>query len=120
MAESAQVEKAANANPDLNWWPPPVHDQRRTPHRLGNVYEVKDAPLVAPLANERWSSRGFKSAPSSWLTPSLNWYLKSGRLACGTGPERAVSWPGRHRHGQTPGGRGSGDHVTHTTVTDSS
>ncbi len=121
MAESAQVEKEANANPDLKLVASTGPWTNGALHTVWDVYEVKDAPLVSPLANEPVVLKGIKSSPSSWLTPSLNWYLNPADWHVELAQSGPSSWPrqdigtARSRAVAVPATT-----VTHTTLTDSS
>jgi hypothetical protein len=79
MAETPSVEAQADADPDLKlvaktgpWTSAYTGASVKT---TWNIYVVKHAPLVAPLANEPVVLSGVKPASSSWLKPSVNWYV---------------------------------------------
>jgi hypothetical protein len=74
LAESAQVETEASTDPNLKLIASTGPFTNGTLQTTWDVYQVKAAPLVSPLANQPVVLKGIKSSPSSWLTPSLNWY----------------------------------------------
>jgi hypothetical protein len=93
MAETPAVEDQANVDPELKLiattgpWP------NGTTKTTWDIYRVLDAPLVSPLPDQPVVEKGIKPAPSSWLTPSLNWYadpLKWNVELAQSGP---ASWP---------------------------
>ncbi len=97
MAETPEVEQQANADPALQLVAttgPWTSDYSGTPtHTTWEIYRVKDAPLVTPLANEPAVLNGVKPAPSSWLQPALSWYDQPGRWDVELAQSGPASWP---------------------------
>ena len=93
MAETAQVEREANADPELKLiastgpWP------NGTVKTTWDVYEVKDAPLISPLPDQPVVLKGIRPAPSSWLTPSINWYANPKNFKVELAQSGPSSWP---------------------------
>jgi hypothetical protein len=121
MAESSQVEAQANADPDLKLiastgpWP---NGALKT---TWDIYGVKDAPVVAPLTEQPVVLKGIKPAPSSWLTPSINWYADPKNFSVELAQSGPPSWPRQAIGTADPTKiKVPKTKVTHTTLTDSS
>ena len=93
MAESAQVEAQANVDPDLKLIATSGPWANGAEKTTWNVYAVKDAPLVQPLANDPAVLEGIKASPSSWLFPSLNWYADPKNWKVELAQSGPSSWP---------------------------
>jgi len=97
MAETPTVEQQADADPDLRLVArtgPWSYDYNGTvSHTTWNIYLVKDAPLVTPLANDPVVLSGVKPSPSSWLTPSIDWYDDPNRWNVELAQDGPPSWP---------------------------
>ena len=93
MAESAQVEAQANADPSLKLIASTGPWTNGALKTTWEVYQVKDAPLVSPLSNLPAVLKGIKSSPSSWLTPSLNWYADPRNWNVELAQSGPSSWP---------------------------
>ncbi|MGP0032061.1 MAG: hypothetical protein ACLPVF_16345 [Acidimicrobiales bacterium] len=120
MAETSQVESEADRDPDLKLvartgpWP------NGTLRTTWDIYQVEDAPLVQPLDDDPVVLKGIKSAPSSWLTPSMNWYLDPDRWKVELAESGPSSWPRQAIGAHPPAVAVHHTVVTHTHVTDSS
>jgi hypothetical protein len=57
------------------------------------IYQVLDAPLVTPLANDPAVERGIGAAQSSWLAPAERWYNHPARWAVELAQSGPASWP---------------------------
>jgi phosphomannomutase len=91
MAETPDIEQAANANSNLRLvgtaGPYPVtytstgtssgsSSSPQVQQRTWNIYEVLDAPLVEPLANQPVVVRHVQSRdPAVWLAAAQTWFL---------------------------------------------
>jgi hypothetical protein len=97
MAETPEVEQQAAADPDLTLVAqtgPWATTYGGTPTKTTwNIYMVKDAPLVTPLANDPVVLSGVTPAPSSWLAPSLAWYDDPTRWDVELAQSGPASWP---------------------------
>ena len=97
MAETPEVEQQAAADPALTLVAqtgPWASDYSGTTTKTTwNIYRVKDAPLVTPLANDPVVLSGVTPAPSSWLTPSLAWYDDPTRWNVELAQDGPSSWP---------------------------
>ncbi len=97
MAETPEVEQQANADPALKLvaktgpWTYSYAGADAT--TTWNIYVVKNAPLVTPLANDPVVLSGVKPAPSSWLKPSLAWYDDPSRWNVELAQDGPSSWP---------------------------
>ena len=97
MAETAQVEQEANADPALKLvatsgpWKSSYSGSLAS--TTWDIYVVKDSPLVTPLRNEPVVLSGVKPAPSSWLAPSLAWYIHPERWNVELAQSGPSSWP---------------------------
>jgi hypothetical protein len=121
MAESAQVETEANADPALKLIASTGPWTNGTVKTTWDVYEVEDSPLVAPLKDEPVVLKGIKPAPSSWLTPSINWYADPRNWSVELAQSGPSAWPeqaiGTAHPKTVPVPTTT---VTHTDLTDSS
>ena len=97
MAETPAVEQQADADPALKlvattgpWTYNYAGVDTKT---TWNIYVVKDAPLVTPLANDPVVLSGVKPAPSSWLQPSIAWYDDPSRWDVELAQDGPSSWP---------------------------
>src|ERR1019366_10210311 len=82
---------------------------------------MKDAPRVSPLSNLPAVLKGITPAPSSWLTPSLNWYADPRNWSVELAQSGPSSWPRQSvgaAHPKTV--TVPATTVTHTRLTDSS
>jgi hypothetical protein len=93
MAESTQVEDEANVDPDLKLIATTGPWTNGTTMTTWDIYQVSDAPLVAPLPDKPVILKGIKPAPSSWLTPSLNWYANPKNWKVELAQSGPSSWP---------------------------
>jgi hypothetical protein len=121
MAESAQVEAQANADPSLKLIASTGPWTNGALKTTWQVYQVKDAPLVSPLSNLPAVLKGITPAPSSWLTPSLNWYADPRNWNVELAQSGPSSWPRQSvgaAHPKTV--TVPPTTVTHTRLTDSS
>jgi hypothetical protein len=97
MASSVQVQEAASADPSLRqvaetgpWTSVQAGVSTTTTWK---IYEVLNAPLVTPLANDPAVEVGIKAAQSSWLVPSENWYNNPARWSVFLAQSGPSSWP---------------------------
>jgi hypothetical protein len=97
MAETPTVERQADADPSLKLvattgpWTSAYNGTLA--HTTWKVYLVKNSPLVVPLKNEPVVLSGVKPAPSSWLTPSVQWYDDPSRWNVVLAQSGPTSWP---------------------------
>jgi hypothetical protein len=102
MAISSEVQAVAHANPDLELVAtsgPWAINYNRTSELVGvqertwEIYRVKDADLVTPLANKPAVMKGVAKGGKPWLDAAVGWYQDESRwdvpLAAG-GPK---DWP---------------------------
>jgi hypothetical protein len=97
MAETPTVEEQADADPALKLvattGPWASGYGGTLTHTTWKMYLVRNAPLVTPLRNAPVVLDGVKPAPSSWLTPSLNWYAHPERWNVELAQSGPSSWP---------------------------
>jgi hypothetical protein len=97
MAETPTVEAQADADPALKLvattGPWASGYGGTLTHTTWKMYLVRNAPLVTPLRNEPVVLDGVKPAPSSWLTPSLNWYADPESWNVELAQSGPPSWP---------------------------
>jgi hypothetical protein len=97
MASSTQVQEAASADPSLRQVAetgPWTSSQGGAPTTTTwKIYEVLDAPLVTPLANDPAVEVGVQPAQSSWLPPSESWYDDPARWDVFLAQSGPPSWP---------------------------
>jgi hypothetical protein len=121
MAESAQVEAEANADPSLKLIASTGPWTNGSLKTTWQVYQVKDSPLVSPLPNLPAVLKGLTPAPSSWLTPSLNWYADPKNWNVELAQSGPSSWPRQSVGAAHPKTVTVPETtVTHTRLTDSS
>ncbi len=106
MAETAQVEQEANADPALKLvaktgpWKSSYSGAPAS--TTWDIYVVKDSALVTPLRNEPVVLSGVTPAPSSWLAPSLAWYIHPERWNVELAQSGPSSWPRTSVHDVRP------------------
>ncbi len=97
LAASTTVEQAAAADPNLvevdSSGPWHTSYNGETLDTTWKVYEIKDSPLVQPLANRPvvWSDVGPSQA--SWLGPAVSWYDDPSRWDVVPAAGGPADWP---------------------------
>ncbi|HEY1830973.1 MAG TPA: hypothetical protein VGG38_12085 [Acidimicrobiales bacterium] len=121
IAETATVEAEADADPSLKLvatsGPWQTNYGGANLDTLWKIYEVKQANVVTPLANDPAVVNGIHpssspTAPTSWLTRSLSWYIHPARWTVELAQSGPASWP-RVSLGDT---RPPAQHQAHTVV----
>jgi hypothetical protein len=111
MAETPQVEQAANADPALKLVAstgPWASNDNGVTHTTWDMYVVRDSALVTPLPNEPVVLSGVKPSPSSWLGsstsegPALAWYTHPSRWNVELAQSGPASWPRTSVHDIRP------------------
>ena len=103
MAETAQVEQEANADPALKLvattGPWASNYNGAVANTTWDIYVVRNSALVTPLRNDPVVLSGVKPSPSSWLGsatdegPSLAWYTHPRRWNVELAQGGPASWP---------------------------
>jgi hypothetical protein len=103
MAETAQVEQEANADPALKLvattGPWASNYNGAVANTTWDIYVVRNSALVTPLRNDPVVLSGVKPSPSSWLGsatdegPSLAWYTHPSRWNVELAQDGPASWP---------------------------
>jgi hypothetical protein len=131
MAETPQVEQEANADPSLQLVAktgPWAYNYGGTEtNTTWNIYRIKDAPLVTPLANDPVVLSGVKPGPASWLGnatkegPALSWYGDPTKWNVELAQDGPSDWPRTSVDSSAPTVKRAGTtQVTGVTQTDSS
>ncbi len=123
IAETPQVEQEAAVDPDLRLvaktGPWTYNYGGVDTHTTWDIYLVKDAAVVTPLANDPVVLSGVQPGPSSWLGsatkegPALTWYADPSKWNVELAQSGPADWP------RTPVSdvRPTVKHVGKTTVT---
>jgi hypothetical protein len=97
MAETPEVEQAANADPELQLvaktGPWTYTYNGILTKTTWEIYRVKDSGLVTPLKYDPAVLSSVNPAPSGWLTQSLSWYDHPSRWDVELAQGGPSSWP---------------------------
>jgi hypothetical protein len=107
IAETPQVEQEAAVDPNLQLvaktGPWTYNYDGADTHTTWNIYLVKDAAVVTPLANDPVVLSGVKPGPSSWLGsatknapadgPALRWYADPSKWNVELAQSGPADWP---------------------------